>query len=184
MAAARGARVVRAAPGRGRQLAAGIQAATGDWLLVLHADARLAPPALAAAEAALERPDVHAAAWPLAIDGPDRWLRWVELGAALRWRLTGLAYGDQGLLVRRRVYDAAGGYPETPIMEDVVLIRRIARLTRVERLPVPILVDARRWRREGRVRGTLRNAALISLFLAGVSPERLARWYLPEPRAR
>ena len=176
--------MVGATPGRGRQLAAGIQAASGDWLLVLHADARLAPPALAAAEAVLERSDVHAAAWPLEIDGPERWLRWVELGAALRWRLTGLAYGDQGLLVRRRIYDAAGGYPETPIMEDVVLIRRIARLTRVERLPVPILVDARRWRREGRVRGTLRNAALISLFLAGVSPERLARWYLPEPRVR
>jgi rSAM/selenodomain-associated transferase 2 len=184
VAAARGARVVRSAPGRGRQLAAGVAAATGDWLLVLHADARLTPAALAAAEAVLERSDVHAAAWPLAIDGPDRWLRWVERGAALRWRFTGLAYGDQGLLVRRRVYDAAGGYPETPIMEDVALIQRVARLTRVERLPIPILVDARRWRREGRVRGTLRNATLLALFLAGVAPDRLARWYLPEPRAR
>ena len=83
---------------------------------------------------------------------------WVERGAALRWRLTGLAYGDQGLLVRRSLYDAAGGYPDTRIMEDVVLIRRIARLARVERLPAPILADARRWRREGRVRGTFRNA--------------------------
>ncbi|MEP6687018.1 MAG: hypothetical protein ABJC36_01640 [Gemmatimonadales bacterium] len=69
-------------------------------------------------------------------------------------------------------------------MEDVVLIRRLARRTRVVRLPVPILADARRWRREGRVRGTLRNVALLSLFLAGVAPDRLARWYRPEPRAR
>jgi hypothetical protein len=182
VAAARGARVVRSLPGRGRQLAAGVAAATGSWLLVVHADARLGPQALAAAEAALVRPEVDAAAWRLAIAGDDRWLRWVEWGAALRWRLTGLAYGDQGLLVRRSVYEAAGGYPESRIMEDVVLIRRIAKLTRVERLPEPIVADARRWRREGRVRGTVRNVTLLALFLAGVAPDRLARWYRPEPR--
>ena len=137
-----------------------------------------------AAEVVLARPDVECAAWPLAIDGAGAWLRWVERAAALRWRLTGLAYGDQGLLVRRPVYEAVGGYPDTRIMEDVVLIRRLARRTRVVRLPVPILADARRWQREGRVRGTLRNVALLSLFLAGVAPDRLARWYRPEPRAR
>ena len=145
---------------------------------------RLAPAAVRAAEAVLTRPNVDCAAWPLAIDGTGRWLRWVERAAALRWRLTGLAYGDQGLLVRRSVYDAVGGYPDTRIMEDVVLIRRLARRTRVVRLPVPILADARRWQREGRVRGTLRNVALLALFLAGVAPDRLARWYRPEPRAR
>ena len=69
-------------------------------------------------------------------------------------------------------------------MEDVALIRRIGRLARVERLPVPILADARRWQREGRVRGTARNAILLALFLAGVAPDRLARWYRPEPRER
>jgi hypothetical protein len=54
----------------------------------------------------------------------------------------------------------------------------------VVRLPEPILADARRWQREGRVRGTVRNVTLLSLFLAGVAPDRLARWYRPEPRAR
>jgi hypothetical protein len=150
----------------------------------VHADARLVPAAVRAAESLLVRTDVDCAAWPLAIDGAGPWLRWVERGAALRWRLTGLAYGDQGLLVRRAAYDAVGGYPDTTIMEDVVLIRRLARRTRVARLPVPILADARRWQREGRVRGTLRNATLLSLFLAGVAPDRLARWYRPEPRAQ
>jgi hypothetical protein len=108
----------------------------------------------------------------------------VERGAALRWRLTGLAYGDQGLLVRRSLYDAAGGYPDTRIMEDVVLVRRLARFARVERLSQPILADPRRWRREGSLRGTLRNGALLTLFLAGVPADRLARWYRPESAPR
>jgi hypothetical protein len=171
---------VRAPRGRGRQLAAGVAASRGEWLLVVHADARLPAAALRAAEAVLARGDAQAAAWPLVIDGPGVWLRWVEWAAALRWRLTGLAYGDQGLLVRRELYDAVGGYPETHIMEDVVLVRRLARRARVERLSSPILADARRWHREGRVRSTLRNATLLMLFLAGVPADRLARWYRPE----
>lgn len=148
----------------------------------MHADARLPALALEAAENVVRRGRPDAAAWPLAIDGGGVWLRWVEWAAALRWRLTGLAYGDQGLLVRRALYDAVGGYPATRIMEDVVLVRRLARRTRVARLPVPILADGRRWRREGRVRSTLRNTALITLFLAGVPADRLARWYRPEPK--
>jgi len=184
LAAAAGGTVVRSGPGRGRQLRAGVEASRGDWLLVLHADAHLAPEALAEAETAIGRPGLQAACWPLAIDAPGAWFRLVELGAALRWQLLGLAYGDQGLLLRRTLYDAAGGYPDTRIMEDVVLIRRLARLARVERFDHPIHADARRWRREGRLAGTVRNVTLLLLFYAGVAPDTLARWYLPEPRAR
>jgi rSAM/selenodomain-associated transferase 2 len=182
LAAARGCVVVRSAPGRGRQLRVGVAASRGEWLLVLHADARLSAGALSEAEAALRQPGLRAAAWPLAIDGAGPWLRWVEWGTTLRWRLFGLAYGDQGLLVTRSLYDAAGGYPDSSILEDAALSRRIARLAAVQHFRVPILVDARRWRREGQVRATLRNWVLLALFVAGVQPERLARWYLPEPK--
>jgi rSAM/selenodomain-associated transferase 2 len=184
LAAGQGCAVVRSAAGRGRQLRAGVAASRGEWLLVLHADVRVPAGALAEAEAALRQPGVRAAAWPLAIEGDGAWFRWVEWGAGLRWWLFGLAYGDQGLLVTRSLYDAAGGYPDTRILEDAALIRSIARLAPVRHFRRPILVDSRRWSREGRARATLRNWALLVLFLAGVHPERLARWYLPEPRPR
>ena len=120
----------------------------------------------------------------VAIEGEGAWYRVIEFGAALRWRLFGLAYGDQGLLVRRSLYEAAGGYPELGIMEDVVMIRRLGRLARIVRFRTPLLTDARRWAREGPVRASLRNVALLSLYLAGAAPDRLARWYTPEPRDR
>jgi cellulose synthase/poly-beta-1,6-N-acetylglucosamine synthase-like glycosyltransferase len=176
--------VVPAPRGRGAQLRAGVAAACGEWLLVLHADARLTPEALAEAERALADPRVGHAAWPLSIEGEGARLRWVERGAALRWRLFGLAYGDQGLLVRRTRYDAAGGYPETRIMEDVVLVRRLNRLGPMRRFQHPIVADGRRWRREGVLRTSLRNFILLLLFLGGASADRLARWYAPEPGAR
>jgi glycosyltransferase involved in cell wall biosynthesis len=176
--------VLRTEPGRGHQLRVGVAAALGEWLLVLHADARLTPEALAEAIEALGNHEVQCACWPLAIEGKGAWYRVIELGAALRWRLFGLAYGDQGLLVRRSLYEAAGGYTELEIMEDVVLIRRLGRLARIVRFRTPLLTDARRWAREGPVRASIRNVALLSLYLAGAAPDRLARWYAPEPRNR
>ena len=174
--------MVPAPRGRGRQLRAGVAASGGDWLLLLHADARLSAAALAEAEAAMARRDVQHAAWPLAIEGAAPSLRWIERGAALRWRLFGLAYGDQGLLVRRSLYEAVGGFPDTEIMEDVVLVRRLRRLAPMHRFRHPIVADGRRWRREGAARASARNVSLLLLFLAGVRPDRLARWYRPEPR--
>ncbi len=181
IAAAKGCTAIRGPRGRGTQLAAGVDAARGDWLLILHADARLTPAALRELELALARSDVQFAAWPLAIDAPGMWMRLVEIGAALRWRLAGLAYGDQGLLVRKPLYHASGGYPDVPIMEDVVLIRKLSRLATAHRFRHPIVADSRRYTREGRVVGSLRNLSLLLLFMAGASPQRLARWYLPEP---
>jgi rSAM/selenodomain-associated transferase 2 len=184
LAASGGCRVVRTPPGRGRQLRAAIDTAPGDWLLVLHADVRLGPEALAEAESAMARTDVQCGCWPLTIEAKGRWFRWVERGAALRWRLFGLAYGDQGLLVRRSLYDAAGGYPDVGIMEDVMLIRRLGRLASIYRFREPIRADPRRWTREGPVRASFRNLALLALYLGGAAPDRLARWYAPEHRDR
>jgi rSAM/selenodomain-associated transferase 2 len=183
LAVTQGCRVVSTSRGRGRQLRAGIAEAQGDWLLVLHADVRLSPEALREAESAMRRLELQAAAWPLAIPLKGPWFRWVERGVELRWRVFGLAYGDQGLLLRRTLYDAVDGYPESPIMEDVAIARRIARVARIERFRHPIVADPRRWTREGRVLGAIRNTALLLLFLSGVEPDRLARWYRPEPEA-
>lgn len=174
---------MRSEPGRGRQLRAGVAAGRGDWLLLLHADARLGAAAVAEAERAMGQREIQHAAWPLRIEGEDPRLRWIERAAALRWRLLGLAYGDQGLLVRRALYEAAGGFPDTPIMEDVTLVRRLRRLAPMHRFRHPIVADGRRWAREGVVRASLRNATLLTLFVAGVPAERLARWYRPEPAA-
>jgi rSAM/selenodomain-associated transferase 2 len=180
-----GAGVVESPPGRGRQLRRGVAAAGAPWLLVLHADVRASPAALAEAAAFVRRDDPgRFAAWPLAIDAAGAWLRLVERVAAARWRIFGLPYGDQGLVLHRSRYDRAGGYPEAPIMEDVALVRGLRRVARQTRFREPLVADARRYLREGRVRRAATNAALITLFAAGVSPARLAQWYRPEPAPR
>jgi rSAM/selenodomain-associated transferase 2 len=176
-AAAGGARVLQAPRGRARQLNRGARVASGDWLLFLHADCRLGEGAVTALGAALEpQAQVQAAVFRFAIDLPRFWRRFIETGQALREALSGLAYGDQGLLIRRDLFQSVGGYPDLPLMEDVAMIRKLRRRTRVTRLPAPLLTSGRRYRREGVLRTWLKHTALISLYLLGASPARLAGW--------
>ncbi len=172
-----GARVVPCPPGRAGQLNAGAAVARGGWLLFLHADSRLDAEARAALRDVLAQDaGVQAAVFRFRIDLPGVRKRFIEGGQQLREQLFGLAYGDQGLLVRRRAFTAAGGYPDLPLMEDVVLLRRLRRRHPVVRLPAALLTSGRRYRERGVVRTWLGHSVLIALFLAGVSPERLARW--------
>lgn len=174
--------VVDTESGRGAQMNAGARQLAVDWLCFLHADVRLGKPALADLERTIADPDAVAAVWRLEIDAPGYWFRVIEFGAALRGRFLGLAYGDQGLLIRSTLFRSIGGFRETPIMEDVAMVREIRRTGTLRTLPSAIKTSPRRWLREGPVKTWIRNAALVSAYRAGVSPERLARWYRPSVR--
>ena len=95
---------------------------------------------------------------------------------ALRVRLLGLPYGDQGLLISRLLYDEIGGYRPLPLMEDVDLVGRIGRF-RLERLGVAALTSPERWRRGGWLRRSLRNLLCLALYRSGMSAERVGRLY-------
>jgi GT2 family glycosyltransferase len=96
---------------------------------------------------------------------------------AVRVRLWSLPYGDQGIFVRRDVFDRLGGYRDWPLMEDVDFVRRLRRTGRMVELPSALVTSARRWERDGWFRRSSRNIALVLLFMAGVPPATLARWY-------
>ena len=176
IAEAAGARVVAAPRGRGVQLRAGAEAARGDWLLFLHADTQLGPDWRDAAERHMAGRPRSAAFFRFRLDDRAWQARLVEAGVRLRVRLLALPYGDQGLLVPRSLYDAAGGYRALPLMEDVDLVRRIGR-RRLVPLPADAATSAARWRRDGWARRSARNLLLLGLYRTGFSPERLARLY-------
>lgn len=179
VAAARagGALVVRSRQGRGPQLNAGAALLTTPWLLFLHADSRVGGEALRAIEEHVLGDQREAAYFRLLISHPDFYYRLIEGGQRVRERLSGLVYGDQGLLIRRDHFFAAGPYPDEPIMEDVTLVRRLRGAGELVKLPASISTSARRYEEEGRVRGWLRNVGLMSRFLAGGRPRDLAARY-------
>lgn len=169
-----GARLVRSPRGRGVQLAAGAAEAKGDWLLFLHADTRLAPGWRIEADRHAARRPGHAACFRLRLDAGEWQARLVEAAVALRVRLFSLPYGDQGLLVPRPLYEAAGGYRPLPLMEDVDLVGRLGRIARLES---GALTSAERWRRDGWLSRSGRNLLCLALYRLGMSAERVARLY-------
>ena len=175
VAFAHGARVVAAPRGRGGQIAAGIAAARGSWLLVLHADTKLAPGWAEAVAAAMGEPG-RAHYFRFALDDASRPARRLQWAVALRCRWFGLPYGDQGLLIARPLLDAVGGMRPMPLMEDVDLVLRIGK-RRLALMPVDAVTSAERWRRGGWWRTSARNVMCLGLWFAGASPERIRRIY-------
>ena len=101
--------------------------------------------------------------------------------SSLRQRIA-LAYGDQGVFVRHDVFHTVGGYREWPLMEDVDLIRRLRRVGRLHHSSVPAITSARRWQHDGWWRRSIQNVVCQLLFFAGVSPARVAPWYVRTAR--
>ncbi|MBL6929260.1 MAG: TIGR04283 family arsenosugar biosynthesis glycosyltransferase [Rhodospirillales bacterium] len=172
-----GARVIDAPRGRGSQLAAGAKAASGDWLLFLHADTVLQHGWTGVAADFMADPanQTRAGVFRFALDDASRAARRLEALVAWRTRALGLPYGDQGLLISRAFYDALGGFAEIPLMEDVDLVRRIGR-SRLATLDGNALTSAERYGR-GYLRRGARNLICLALYFAGVAPERIERIY-------
>lgn len=171
-----GARVIQASGGRGAQLAQGACQTTAPWLLFLHGDTRLPRGWAGAVTRALASPP---AGWyfQLEIEGAGPGLTLLQVGVALRSRWLQRPYGDQGLLVRRDAYLAAGGFRPLPLMEDLDLVERLAARGRLRCLGPALVVAGRRWRRLGLWGCLWQNWCLRRAWRRGVGAEALAQRY-------
>lgn len=178
VARALGARLVSVPAGRGGQLAAGARVTESEWLLFLHADTLLAPGWSEAAASFMAAPEnaERAAAFRFALDDEEPAARRLERIVAWRCRTLGLPYGDQGLLISRRFYNAIGGFRPLPLMEDVDIMRRIGK-GRIVILDVPAMTSAARYKAQGYTRRMIRNFACLALYILGVPAKAIARIY-------
>jgi glycosyltransferase involved in cell wall biosynthesis len=130
IADAAGAHVEQAPKDRSARLIAGAAAARSDWLLFLYPETALEPGwenevESFIAQAMPERP--RAAVFRFALEDFGGEARRAEAKAALRDWMLALPYGDQGLLIPKRLYNRLGGYQQLARMEDADLVRRIGR---------------------------------------------------------
>jgi hypothetical protein len=154
-------------------LRAGVAAASGALLLLLHADTVLAPNW---ADTIATLQPGKAGYFSLRLDSPHRAARLLELLVRLRCRLFALPYGDQALLIERDLLAAAGGVPDLALMEDVVLARRLGR-RRLQALAADAVTSAARYERDGFVRRPMRNIFCLGLFFAGVPVRVIKKIY-------
>lgn len=183
-----GAEIVSAPTGRGQQLATGAALARNSWLLFLHADTVLDPGWEREAAMFMEKVDTGrlseaAAVFRFALDDLGFRPRMIETAVAVRTGLFKLPYGDQGLLIPRRLYDRIGGYRPVPLMEDVDLVRRLGR-RRIVAMRTPAVTSAARYKQDGYGSRVVRNAACLALYYLRVPLPVIARVYEPRKAAR
>jgi rSAM/selenodomain-associated transferase 2 len=179
LARGEGVRVVDAPRGRGSQQNRGAEATTGDVLLFLHADCWLDPGALAALRRfVVTHPRVPGGCFRMRVEADDLLFRAVDAAAHLRAGVLGVPYGDQGIFVTRRDFAQVGGFPETALMEDLILSITLRRLGRLALLPARIHVSPRRWRHQGVIRQTFRNGCLTLSAVLGI-PLRILSCFYP-----
>jgi rSAM/selenodomain-associated transferase 2 len=172
-----GIRVLFSPRGRARQMNLGARQATGEVLLFIHADTQLPSSALDDIGLALADARIVGGRFDVRLEGKHWMLKLIGAMISLRSRISRVATGDQGIFVRRDVFAELGGYPDLPLMEDIALSRALKRRGRLACLRSRVVTSARRWEAEGIWRTIFKMWALKSLYLVGISPLRLKRYY-------
>jgi rSAM/selenodomain-associated transferase 2 len=145
--------LVTAPQGRGAQMNAGARLARGELLVFLHIDTGFTTAHLAALRQAVGDLKIQAGAFFMRLEPPTPFLRFIAWGANWRCRLFGVPYGDQALFVRRSLFYAVGGYAHGR-PEDLDLVLRLRRRTRLRLLTPPVTTSGRRWLEHGNLKTT------------------------------
>jgi len=171
------ARTLSTGKGRAVQMNAAAKEAKGDTLLFLHADSYLERGALEAIAKTMETERVVGGCLTQKIEAPHPFYRCLEASGSLRAKLLHLFYGDQGIFIRKTIFDKLGGYPLLPLLEDVALSRCLRKEGRAVVLPQRVFTSARRWEKKGKLRTSLRNLVIVVLYGLGAAPQKLAKFY-------
>jgi rSAM/selenodomain-associated transferase 2 len=172
-------KVITAKRGRGAQMNAGAEAASGDVLLFLHADCVLPPEGFTIVRETLGVNEVSAGAFYIGIEQPGTVFRVIEHFANLRSAVTRLIYGDQGIFIRKETFLKLGGFADIPLMEDIEISQRLKRAGKIKFVKSPpVMTLPRRWLAEGPVYTTLRDWAIaLAYTVFNVRPEHLVKHY-------
>ncbi len=162
---------------RAKQMNAGADAASGDILWFLHADAEVPLLSLSEIDRIMRDPEVCGGFFRIRLPAAPAVYRLTDGFAHYAGLLLRMRCGDHGMFCRRSAFAAAGGFPDVPLMEDVEFFRRLRRCGRIVCSNERIGASPRRYEAVGPIRLTIAYGSIATLYLFGVSMSTLARIY-------
>jgi rSAM/selenodomain-associated transferase 2 len=170
-------RVITSTPGRARQMNCGARVACGEVLWFLHADSEVPPNCLKQIMNALHDPRVVGGYFRMGFPRAEPVYRLSDTLAHYLGVLLRVRFGDHGIFCRRSAFEALGGYPDVPLMEDAELFRALLRLGRMSLITDRITTSARRYEQIGPYRLTSAYALIAALYVIGTPLPILSRIY-------
>lgn len=144
-----GIRVLHATQGRARQMNAGAAVAQGDWLLFLHADTLLPDNALPFLNKQLNNPAIQAGGFRHRFSGNHIGLRLTSWLHNFRCGITKVFYGDQAMFIRRQLFKQLKGFPNEPILEDLLFGEKLTKVCTPVLLDDYVITDSRKFEQAG-----------------------------------
>ncbi|MDG6025280.1 MAG: glycosyltransferase [Candidatus Brocadia sp.] len=167
--------VINSLRGRAIQMNTGAKACSGDILLFLHADTILPDCAFREIRKRMKDVSVAGGSFYIAFDADTFILKGVSFVTRFNFRL--FHFGDQGIFVRRTVFQTLQGYKEMPIMEDYDFYKRLGKQGKVILIRMPVISSARRFVRKGVIRQLFMNKLVVLAYWAGVDIQTIKRFY-------
>jgi len=175
--ASRIGKVLHTHKGRAHQMNLGASSAKGDILLFLHADTMLTEECFDDIENTINQKGCVGGCFYQVFDQPGLMYRWIAFTGNIRARLSKIFYGDQGIFVRKEIFDQIGGYPETELCEDVLFTKMMKKAGKVDVLSRPIHCSARRWTEQGLLKTFLLNMRINFALTFGCNLNHLSKTY-------
>ncbi len=169
-------RLVVARASRAQQMNAGAAAASGDALWFLHVDSQIPENAVAEMQRAIERGAVGGY-FRIQLPKDNFIYRLTDSFAHYAGFVLRIRCGDHGFFCRRDAFEAIGGFPNAPLMEDVEFYRALRRRGKVVALSARLRLSPRRYEKVGATRLTLAYGLIATLYALGLPLGTLAKIY-------
>ena len=168
-------KVITSYAGRAKQMNKGVAESTNEVLWFLHADTSIPENVIENIQKSLVKRDWGR--FNIKLSGAQFLFRIIEKMINIRSRLSGVATGDQGIFVKRNMFESVGGYSEIPLMEDVALSYKLKTISQPACIKETLTTSSRRWEKNGIIKTILLMWYLRFLYWIGVTPDKLAKLY-------
>ncbi|MBK6913325.1 MAG: TIGR04283 family arsenosugar biosynthesis glycosyltransferase [Ignavibacteriales bacterium] len=168
-------RIIKSTKGRGIQMNAGAEKASGDILIFVHADTFIPDNARQLIENEFANPIIKVATFRLGFDADHKILNFYSKFSNYDSMFT--KFGDQCVIIRKSFYDVLGGFPKWSIFEDVQLWSKARKKTKIKILDAAVVTSARKFLLGGIARTQIQNALLFIKYFLGMDQTKIAQSY-------
>lgn len=171
------ATVINSHRGRARQMNRGAKVAKGDILWFIHSDSKLDKNSINQIEKTIEEGNIGGCFKLYFYDLDTPFMKFVSSSSNKRAKYLKLIFGDQGIFMRKDIFEKLNGYKDMDLMEDWEFSRRIHRLGKMKVLDKEIGTSARRFKKGGQLRTLLLMHKIKILYILGTPTDKLAKMY-------